>query len=338
MGEWEIWIAGIILISLTLYALGAGADFGGGVWDLFAGGRRAREQRRLIEQAIGPIWEANHVWLILAIVLMFVAFPTAYSAISTALHIPLALLLIGIVLRGSAFTFRSHDDPRDDIQKRWSRIFAVASVISPLMLGVCIGAIASGRIRGDPETGRITPDFFSSWLAPFPWAIGIFTLCLFAFLAAVYLSVEASDPDLKNDFRLRALASAVAVGIMAAISFILSKHGAPEIRRGLAHSTWAIPFQLITAFVAVAAISALARRRFNQARILAIVQVTLVIWGWGLAQFPYILEPDLTFYNCAAPNNVLKLLLIALGAGALVLFPSLGILFMIFKKPTPSGK
>ncbi|MBC8096174.1 MAG: cytochrome d ubiquinol oxidase subunit II [Akkermansiaceae bacterium] len=321
----------VVLFSLTFYALGAGADFGGGVWDLLASGPRAQQQRDLIAKAIGPIWEANHVWLILVVVLLFVAFPPAFSAISIALHIPLTIMLMGIVLRGTAFVFRSYDSQRDEVQRRWSRLFAVGSIVAPVMLGVCVGAVTSGTIHADLETGKVQTNFFSQWLAPFPFAIGGFTLALFAFLAAVYLSLEATEPALQNDFRRRALWAALTVGVAAFVSLYLSGQGAPLIRSGLARSWWAVPFQVVTGIIALSAILALWFRRFRGARILAILQVTLVIWGWGLAQFPYLVEPNLTFTNSAAPDNVLSLLLIALAAGALLLFPSLWYLFRVFK-------
>lgn len=320
-----------MLFSLTFYALGGGADFGGGVWDLLARGPRAREQRELIARAIGPIWEANHVWLILVVVLLFVAFPTAFSTISIALHIPLTVMLIGIVLRGSAFVFRSYDTQRDDVQRRWSHLFAIGSIIAPFMLGVCVGAVASGEIRVDVDTGRVQTNFFSQWVAPFPIAIGVLALALFAFLAAVYLAYEATDEGLKEDFRRRALAAGIAVGVAAFASLYLAGGGAPMVRTGLARSWWAIPFQLLTGAVAVTALAALWYRRFVAARILAITQVTLIIWGWGLSQFPYLVAPDLTFSNSSAPENILRTLLIALGAGAVLLFPSLWYLFRVFK-------
>ena len=175
-----------MIASLVLYALLGGADYGGGVWDLFAFGSRARGQRKLIAEAISPVWEANHVWLILVIVILFTAFPPAFAAIATALHIPITLLLIGIVLRGTAFTFRTYDIQRDDVQRRWSLVFSTASIITPILLGTILGAIASGTIT--VEDGAVTSGFFNSWLAPFPIAVGFFALALFAFLAAVYLT------------------------------------------------------------------------------------------------------------------------------------------------------
>src|SRR5712671_4127989 len=202
-----------MIASLILYALLGGADYGGGVWDLFAFGKRAPEQRALIAKAIGPVWEANHVWLILVVVILFTAFPPAFAAISTALHIPLTLLLIGIVLRGTTFTFRTYDLQRDDVQRRWSLVFSIASIITPLLLGITLGAIASGTIR--VENDVLVSGFFNSWLAPF--AVGFFALSLFAFLAAVYLTVETDDRELQEDFRLRALVAGVIVGLLALI-------------------------------------------------------------------------------------------------------------------------
>ncbi len=322
----------IMLVSLMLYALGGGADFGGGVWDLLAQGPRASRQRELVAQAIGPIWEANHVWLILVVVLLFVAFPPAFAAICIALHIPLTVMLIGIVLRGTAFVFRSYDVQSDDVQRRWSRLFAGGSIVAPVMLGVSVGAIASGTIRVELETGRVQTNFFSQWFALFPFAIGVLTLALFAFLGAVYLILEADDSDLREDFRKRALGAAVVVGAAALAGLFLAREGAPLIRAGLARAWWSIPFQLLTGVVAVGAMAALWFRRYRLARVLAIAQVILIIAGWGMAQFPYLVEPDLTFANSGAPENVLRVLLIALGAGTILLFPSLGYLLRVFKR------
>jgi len=331
MPSLEVIVAGLMLVALTFYALLAGADFGGGVWDLLARGPRAADQRALIADAIGPIWEANHVWLILVVVIMFTAFPPAFAVIMTALHIPLTIMLVGIVLRGAAFTFRTYDAQHDRVQRRWGRVFAIASVGTPIMLGICVGAIASGRITVENET--VTSGFFAAWLAPFPWAVGGFALALFAFLAAVYLTVEAHDPALQDDFRQRALLAAVAVGVLALLVFLLSGTGAPRIRAGLSASPWAWPLQIATGGVAVGVIWALWTRRFYLARALAAAQVSLILAGWGAAQYPYLIEPNITIQDAAAPQITLRLLLIAMAAGALVLFPSIYFLFRIFKGP-----
>ncbi|RMF92837.1 MAG: cytochrome d ubiquinol oxidase subunit II [Nitrospinota bacterium] len=334
----EVWIGGIMLAALILYVLSGGADFGGGVWDLFATGTRATAQRELIAHALAPIWEAHHVWLIVVIVIFFTAFPTAFATMTTILHIPFVLMLIGIVLRGSAFAFRAYGIQSGRGQRRWSLLFAISSLITPIMLGVIAGAMASGTIPTHQEGEPALSDFFTPWLAPFPLAIGFFTLTLCAFLAAVYLILETDDPRLQDDFRCRALYSALAVGVLAWISFLLAGTGAPLIRHGLSERGWSIPFHLCTGLVALGALWALWKRRFHLARILAILQVTLIILGWGLAQFPYLIAPDLTLQNSAAPASVLRPLLIILIAGAFVLAPSFWYLYAVFKGRTRPGQ
>jgi cytochrome d ubiquinol oxidase subunit II len=318
-----------MIAALILYALLGGADYGGGVWDLFAFGKRAPQQRALIAKAIGPVWEANHVWLILVIVILFTAFPTAFAAISTALHIPLTLLLIGIVLRGTTFTFRSYDVQRDDVQRRWSLVFSIASIITPVLLGITLGAISSGTIR--VESGQVVSGFFSSWLAPFPFAVGFFALSLFAFLPSVYLTLETPDYELQEDFRLRALIAGITVGILALIVFLLAGTGAPTVRAGISRSWWAVALHLFTAVFAVGAFYSLLTRKYRLARVCAAAQVTLILLGWALAQFPHLVEPDITIASAAAPRSTLQLLLGALAAGALLLFPSYYYLFRVFK-------
>ena len=326
----ETIIAGVMIASLVLYALLGGADYGGGVWDLFAFGPRARRQRELIAEAIGPVWEANHVWLILVIVILFTAFPPAFAVIATALHIPITLLLIGIVLRGTAFTFRSYDSQRDDVQRRWSLVFSIASIITPILLGTTLGAIASGTIR--VENGTVTSGFFNSWLAPFPFAVGFFALTLFAFLAAVYLTVEAEeDREVQEDFRRRALIAGVVVGVLALTVFVLAGTGAPTVRAGISRTSWALGLHFLTAVAALSAFFTLWIRRYKVARVCAAAQVTLILLGWAFAQFPNVVEPDMTLWSAAAPQITLQLLLGALVAGALLLFPSYYYLFRIFK-------
>jgi cytochrome d ubiquinol oxidase subunit II len=324
-------VAGLIFAALTVYALSGGADFGGGVWDLLAIGPRRNAQRETIARALAPIWEANHVWLIFVIVMLFIAFPRAFAVISTALNIPLSLALVGIIARSSAFVFRTYGGPQGHYHRRWSLTFAIASVVTPVMLGIIVGALTSGTIRVDPASGAVLSGFFAGWLAPFPLAIGGFALVLFAFLAAVYLTLETDDPELREDFRRRALGAAVALGAMALVSYLLAEGGAPRIRYGLSWQWWSLPFHGLTGLAAVGAITALWRRRYPLARVLAIVQATLILWGWGLAQFPYLVLPDLTVVNTAAPPQVLRLLLVLTGLGMVVLVPSLWLLYRIFK-------
>ncbi|MGZ8399085.1 MAG: cytochrome d ubiquinol oxidase subunit II [Gemmatimonadales bacterium] len=323
-------LAAILALSLNAYVLFGGADFGGGVWDLLASGPRRSRQREVIAHALGPIWEANHVWLILAIVLTFSCFPPVYARLGTVLHLPLAIMLVGIVLRGSAFTFRTYDSQHDLVQRRWGRIFASASVITPVMLGVSIGAVASGRVR-EERSATFVQQYVEPWLTPFAFSVGLLALVLFAFLAAVFLTLETRDQDLRDDFRRRALASGVAVFFASGLVLLLSMDGAPLVLSGLVKSPWAIPLHLATGASAIGALAALWYRRFKAARIAAGLQVSLIFWGWPLAQYPLLVPPDLPIAGAAAPEATLRLILLILGAGGIILLPSLWYLFRVFK-------
>jgi cytochrome bd ubiquinol oxidase subunit II len=325
----ETLIAAVMLASLILYALMGGADYGGGMWDLLASGPRAERQRHAIVEAIAPIWEANHVWLILVIVLLFSGFPRAFSVTMIALHIPITAMLIGIVLRGSAFVFRKYDSTEDAVQRRWSTIFGITSFFTPFFQGLTMGALTTGNIHFVAD--RVTTGFFAGWLTPFALTCGLFALALFAFLAATYMTVDTQDqPDLQKDFRLRATWAQAALIPLAIIVFVTSKSGAPLMYQGL--TNWWAPLLLgWTALSAITAALALRSRRFYLARIAAVAQVTFILLGWGLAQFPHLVTPDVTIQNAAAPESTLKLLLLALGAGTVILLPSLFYLFQIFK-------
>jgi len=318
-----------ILAAVIFYALLGGADFGGGIWDLLASGPRAREQRALVERAIAPIWEANHVWLILVVVVLFTAFPPAFSAISTGAFTPLLLFLVGIVLRGGAFTFRAYDSPDDPVQRRWGLLFSASSALAPVMLGAVVGTLASGHLRVEDGIATFSP---SAWLGPFEIAVGLFTAALFAFLAATYLTVEA-DGDLREDFRRRAIAAGAAVFALALGSALLSWREAPVVFHGLTRRAWSLPLHLATGVAAVAAFGGLFLRRFRMARLAAAAQVALIVLGWGASQYPYLVVPDLTLAGASAPRRTQVMLLWALGAGALVLFPCLHLLMRIFKGP-----
>ncbi|GAC1652255.1 MAG: cytochrome d ubiquinol oxidase subunit II [Gemmatimonadaceae bacterium] len=329
-------VAGVILVSLTFYALLAGADFGGGVWDLFAHGTRAKEQRALIARAIGPVWEANHVWLILAIVVLFTCFPPAFAALAIGLHIPLSLMLLGIVLRGSAFTFRAYDSQHDAIQQRWSRLFAIGSVVTPVLLGMCVAAVSAGGAGERVPGGSFVDVYIRPWTTAYAFAVGLLVVTLFAFLAAVYLTVEAGEGPLQEDFRRRALYASVAVFVAALLAFLLARDTAPRVRVGLTTTSWALTLHVVTAIAAVTAIGTLWRRHWQLARVAAAGQATCIVWGWALAQYPYLLPPSVSLDSAAAPAATLKLVLIVITLGAVVLFPSLYYLFRVFKT-TPAG-
>ncbi len=323
-------VAACLGLSLNAYVLFGGADFGGGVWDLLASGPRRDRQREVITSALSPIWEANHVWLILAIVLTFTCFSPVFARLGIVLHIPLTLMLIGIVLRGSAFTFRSYDPQKDAVQRRWGRVFSSASVITPILLGVSIGAVASGRVGRETERGFIAR-FVDPWFTPFGLSVGLLALALFAFLAAVYLTLETRERELADDFRRRALGSGIAVFFASALVLLLSHEAAPLVRTGLMSSPWALPLHLLTAVAAIGVLAALWFRRYRLARIGVGLQVSLIFWGWPMAQYPFLLPPNYTIANSAAPEPTLRLTLITLAIGAVVLLPSLWYLFQIFK-------
>jgi len=325
-------LAAILVLALNAYVLLGGADFGGGVWDLLARGPRAARQRALVARAIGPVWEANHVWLILAIVLLFTCFPAAFARISITLHVPLALMLVGIVVRGSAFTFRSSGAGDAAFERRWGRAFAGASLLTPPLLGITLAAIASGRV-GEKGAGRGTflEGYVLTWLTPFGVAVGVLTLACFAYLAAVYLVLETDDQVLREDFRHRAIRSGIAVLAAAVLVLGLAGTGAPRLVDGLVRSPWALPYVAATGLTAAAAFGALWRRRYGLARVAAAAKVSLLVWGWALAQYPYLVPPDLTVAGTAAPPVTLRLVLIGLGAGSIVVIPSLYYLFRVFK-------
>ena len=326
-------VAGIMLVALNAYVLMGGADFGGGVWDLLASGRRRDEQRALIANSIAPIWEANHVWLIVVVVLLFTAFPMAFGTVSVVLHIPLTIMLIGIVMRGSAFVFRSYGRPSPRIRQRWGVAFASASIATPILLGTVIGAVASGAVA-DASTRVASASFaevyVAPWLAPFPLAVGGFALALFAYLAAVYLTIEAKDAGMRDDFRARAIVAALVVFVFAALALLLARAWAPIVAAGVTGSPWSLALHVCTATSAITAIVALWRRGYKLARIAAAAQVSFILWGWALSQYPFILPATLTIRQAAAPAITLRLLLIGLAGGALILIPSLRYLFRTF--------
>ncbi len=321
-------VAGVLLISFTIYVLTGGADYGGGVWDLLASGPRKSEQRQFIEHAIGPIWEADHVWLILIVVILFTGFSAAFSMIMTDLNIPLTLMLVGIVLRGAAFSFRSYGSSDALTDRRWSRIFGRASLITPALFGIAVGAIASGRL---PENPQRLSDFVMPWLTPFCLSVGAFTVTMFAYLSATYAAYEARDSELAEDFRVRAIGAALSTGMMAGVVLLLSINGAPIIWHGLTHRVWTWPLFWMTAILALAALYALWRRRYRLARFCAAGEITLILWGWAFAQFPCIVVPNLTIYNSSSSPTAIDMLAGALMAGSLLLLPSYKYLLEVFK-------
>jgi cytochrome bd ubiquinol oxidase subunit II len=318
------------LLAISAYGVFGGADFGGGVWDFLARGPRAKEQRELIANAMGPIWEANHVWLILVVVILFVCFPPAFASLMIALHIPISLMLAGIVMRGSAFAFRTYDTRGDAFQARWGRICAIASVITPVLLGICVGTVASGSLHPPAANDGPWQRYLAPWLAPFPMACGAFALVLFALLAAVYLTVEAEDRELQEDFRRHALQASGATFVTAFVTLAVARNTAPSLHTGLTTVGWPMLLFVGTGVAAIVTIWALWARRYRLARIAAPAQLCLILWGWAAAQFPDLIPGWHSIAGSAAPSVTLRLTLIGLGGGLVLLTPSLWYLFHIF--------
>ncbi|HET8721783.1 MAG TPA: cytochrome d ubiquinol oxidase subunit II [Nitrospira sp.] len=331
----ELMLGASLVGALTCYVLTGGADFGAGIWTLFALGSTGEKERALIDQAIGPIWEANHVWLIVAVTILFTAFPAAFSLIATALHIPLSIMLVGIVLRGTAFAVRTHDisaeaKGRSTTPKVWRYVFGGSSVFTPMLLGIALGAVASGRLPMAVSPGSFSQRFVFPWLAPFPISVGVLTVTLVAYLAAAYLLVEAGERGLRNVFARRTVASGVTVLVTGGTAFWLARDGAPEIYAGLTQTPIGLLAIGLTVAFHTAAISAVWRGRDRAARWFAVGGAVGMLWGWAISQFPFLVEPHLTIAH-ASPPPTLRILLISLVSGSLVLFPLLYYLYRLFK-------
>jgi cytochrome d ubiquinol oxidase subunit II len=325
-------VAGLALLALVAYAVLGGADFGGGIWDLFASGPRRRAQREAIAHAMGPVWEANHVWLIFVIVILFSAFPVAYGTLSIALFLPFHLVLLGIILRGAAFVFRAYSPQSarssGERGRGWGVVFGIASTITPVLLGMCLGAVSAGTLRHTAPRG-VHVAGTTPWLTPVAWAIGALALALCAYLAAVFLANETED-ELREDFRRRALLSGTAVVALSALVLPLVRSQAPHLWHGLVGGRG-------TGVLAVGIVAALLSgwylrvRRYRAARVAAVTQIVALLTGWAAAQYPYLIYPDLTLSDAAAPPAVLTFILWSTPAGMLLLLPSLWYLFRVFK-------
>ena len=325
-------LLGVLLAGLTLYTLLAGADFGAGIWDLLAGGaRRGAARRELIAHSIGPVWEANHVWLILVITLFWTTFPPAFAAFASTLYIPLTLAALGIIGRGAAFAFRKASHTLAE-QRLYGATFAISSVATPFFLGSIVGALASGRV----PPGIAEGDIWRSWLNPTSGYAGLLAIGVCAYLAAVYLihdARRAGAADLVAQFRRRALITGVVVGTAAAAGLAVVAADAPDLFADLRGR--ALVLVLLSFVAGIVSLVLIATGRYRLVRVTAALAVAAVLWAWGAAQYPVLLPPDLT---------VLATVLAVLVVGALLLTPSLLWLFGIFQgakpatgKPPPRG-
>jgi cytochrome bd ubiquinol oxidase subunit II len=321
-------------VGVTAYALLGGADFGGGFWDLVAGrARRGARQRALIERSIGPVWEANHVWLIFAIVVLWTAFPQAFASIASTLYVPLTAAALGIIMRGAGFAFRTTVG-EVPLKRLFGGAFALSSVITPFFFGTVAGAIASGRVPPGNARGEV----FGSWITPTSALGGVLAVGVCAYLAAVYLTadaVRAEARDLAEGFRRRSLWTGVVVGAIALAGIAVLKADAPSLFDGLTGR--ALPLVIASAVFGAGSLALLWQRRYVLVRVTAALAVVSVIWGWGVGQYPYVLEPSLTIQQAAASRATLQALLISLSVGALFLVPSLVWLFVLFQRERRMG-
>lgn len=319
----------VMFSGLTAYALFGGADFGAGFWDLVAGtGKPGRAQRRLIEDTIGPVWEANHVWLIFALVVVWTGFPAVFAAVASTLYIPLTLTAFGIILRGSAFAFRKplHDTP---LEQTFARIFGLSSILTPFFLGTVAGGVASGRV----PPGNASGDVIAAWLNPTSILAGTLATGICAYLAAVYLTADArrsGDRDLAEGFRRRALVTGVVVGVVALAGIVVLAADAPYLATGLFGQ--GLPLLAASAAGGAASLVLLASRRYRSARVTAALAVGGVLWGWAVAQYPFLLVGHLTVADAAAGPATLSALMITLVIGSLLVLPSLAWLLLLFQR------
>ncbi|HLO92165.1 MAG: cytochrome d ubiquinol oxidase subunit II [Chloroflexota bacterium] len=321
----------VLSISLLLYVLLGGADFGAGIIEVFTG-KRGMD---VISKAIAPIWEANHVWVILAVVILFNGFPTVYTSISTFLHIPILIVLLGIVLRGSAFTFRYYDVIKDKSQFYYTLFFRLSSVITPFFYGVILGAIMLGRIPGTIESGSFYDVFIAPWFNWFTLITGIFITLLFGWLAAVYTIGETKNDSeaiifirIARMFFISLIVSGFAVFVVAELYNV---HFFNEFIKSPVSITCVVLATLIIPLLW----RSMSRKMITLSRILVGFQTACIIAGWYAIQFPIMvyqsLAPDLTVYNSRAPQSTMEMLFWALIVGILIIFPSIGYLMKVFK-------
>jgi cytochrome d ubiquinol oxidase subunit II len=320
--------AAILWVGATFYALFGGADFGGGLWDLVAGGaERGERPRDLIQRSLTPVWEANHVWLIFCLVVLWTAFPPAFSAIMTTLYVPLTLAALGIVLRGSGFAFRKSIEGLSG-RRAAGATFAISSLLTPFFMGAVVGAIAAGNV---PSAGN--GDAFSSWIAPLPLLIGAMFVATGAYLSAVFLLGDArrgGEVEMERYFERRALGAAVAAGALAVAGiFALHSEAHYVYERLLGQG---LPLVILSLLCGIGLLAVLLRGGRRPLRPLAAGAVVAVIWGWGVAQFPYLLPTSLRIDQAAAPDPTLVIVFVVFAVAAVLVLPSLALLYTLSQR------
>jgi cytochrome bd ubiquinol oxidase subunit II len=322
-------VAVVLLLAVIAYAVFGGADFGAGFWDLTAGGaERGEHPRDLIEHSIGPVWEANHVWLIFIFVILWTSFPEAYASITLTLFVPLTIAALGIVLRGASFAFR-----KVVVRLRYRRIFGAAFAASSVLVPYCMGAIAGGIASGRVPAGGQAGDPVASWINPTSIHGGVLAVAAVAYLAAVYLVWDArrlSDIEMVEYFRRRAIVVAAVVGVLGLIGIFILRADAPYHFDGL--TSRALPVVIVSALCGIAALVLLIRSAPRGARLLAVLAVATAILAWGDAQWPYVLPETLTFAAAAAPTGTLAAVLAVVVLAILIVVPGFALLFVLHQK------
>jgi cytochrome bd ubiquinol oxidase subunit II len=322
-------VAGVLWVGVTFYTVFGGADFGGGFWSLTAGrGERARRVRELIDWAIGPVWEANHVWLIFVLVVLWTGFSEAFASIFSTLFIPLSLAALGIVLRGSGFAFQ-RTARTQTARNAAERLFGLSSLLTPFFMGTVVGAIASGRV----PVGNAKGDAVTSWLNGVSILIGLLFVATCAYIAAVFLVSDARRAhaaDLERYFRDRALGAALVAGALAVAGILVLKGDAEYVYDRLTHE--GLPLVIVSGLCGLGALLLLARGASRGARPLAVGAVVAVVWGWGVAQFPYLLPETLRIDQAAAPDATLTGVLIVFGVAVVLVIPAIALLFSLAQR------
>ena len=322
-------VAVVLMLAVTTYAVFGGADFGGGFWDLVAGGAdRGARPREVIDHSIGPVWEANHVWLIFIFVVLWTGFPEAYASITLTLFVPLALAAIGIVLRGSSFAFRKTVF-RTRERRQFGAAFALSSVLVPYCMGAIAGAIASGRV----PAGGVAGDPWDSWVNPTSILGGVLAVVVGAYLAAVDLVWNArqqGDTGMAEYFRRRAVGTAVVAGLVAFVGIFVLRDDARYVFDGL--TSRALPFVIVSAVAGTLSLVLLLRDAARGARLLAIVAVASIVISWGVAQWPYMLPTTLEVSEAAAPSGTLATLIVATVLLLVIVVPGFTLLYTLDQK------
>lgn len=328
----------VMLTALTLYALWGGADFGAGIWEFTSVLQSTEKERQHIYRAIGPVWEANHVWLIFVLVILLNGFPLALAALGRALWLPLLLVLCGIVFRGTSYVFRSYGLGKQREKRLWEASFAAASTATPFFLGACAGAIASGKLA-ITTTGDFHADYLTGWISAETVFTGFYGVAMCAYLSAVYLTREADlieDAELTATWRQRSLSTGLWMGILSLGGLVMVSIDMPDLAEGFRVRGW--PFVVLSLVCGFGSLYALWKANYTRAVLASSGAVASVIWGWGVSQYPVLIPPDITSEHVKAPDNVLWLMILVIMAGAVFLLPALGYLLILFKAQRPDGK